>query len=205
MDALSWCCFTDTHSRLVSHICWKGRLPWLCRHIPDLTISGNQSERSHKPYHSSLSPLTLPTPKRFMWHTYYADADQARVVFLIFTQNHPSLPRQFAVQSVKWHMEGEGWKERTPAVALAFRRGRSTDCKLWSAFLCIRCARYRAYSINMHSSWVINRRGLKRDGAVSGSGQLSVPLSVTGRERQTDTTHPLCGTALLGFAAFKMF
>ncbi len=85
------------------------------------------------------------------------------------------------------HGAGEGWKERTPAVALAFRRGRSTDCKLWSAFLCIRCARYRAYSINMHSSWVINRRGLKRDGAVSGSGQLSVPLSVTGRERQTDT------------------
>lgn len=84
---ICWCCFTDTHFHLVSHICWKGRLPRLCRHIPDLTISGNQSECSHKPYRSSLSPLTLPTPKRFMWHTYYADADQARVVFF------SSLPR----------------------------------------------------------------------------------------------------------------
>ncbi len=107
--------------------------------------------------------------------------------FLIFTQNHPSLPRQFAEQSVKWQMElGRGGK-RTPAVALASRYGRSTDYKLWSACLCIRGARYRAYSINMHSSRVINRRGLKRDGAVSGSGQLSLALSVTGRERQTDT------------------
>lgn len=49
----------------------------------------------------------------------------------------------------KWHIEA--WEARNPAVALAFRRGRSTDCKLWSAFLCIRNARYRAYSINMHS------------------------------------------------------
>lgn len=108
--------------------------------------------------------------------------------FLIFTQNYPSLLCQFAEQSIKWHIElGRGGKREPPAVTLAFRCGRSTDCKLRSAFLCIRDARYRAYSINMHSSRVINSRGLKRDGAVSGSGQLSVPLSVTGRERQTDT------------------
>lgn len=104
------------------------------------------------------------------------------------------------------HGAGEGWKERTPAVALASRYGRSTDYKLWSTFLCIKGARYRAHSINMHSSRVINRRGLNRDGAVSGSGQLSLALSVTGRERQTDTySSPLRNSTAGYLMLFKMF
>lgn len=103
------------------------------------------------------------------------------------------------------HRAREAWKARNPAVALAFRRGRSTDCKLWSAFLCIRNARYRAYSINMHSSRVINRRGLKWDRAVSGSGQLSVPLSVTGRERQTDTYSSTLRNSTAGYLLLLKF
>lgn len=168
-----------------------------CRHIPDLTISVNQSECSHKPYHSSLSSYPSSSYKIHVTRILCWCRSGQSCAFLIFTLNYPSLPRQFAEQSIKWHIEA--WKARNPAVALAFRRGRSTDCKLWSAFLCIRNARYRAYSINMHSSRVINRRGLKRDGAVSDSGQLSMPLSVTGRERQTDKYSSTLRNSTVGY------
>lgn len=102
---------------------------------------------------------------------------------LIFTQNYLSLPRQFAEQSISGTL----------------RLGKQET--LWLLWLFDVAApltvNYEAhfYALEMpgigHTPLicireVINRRGLKRDGAVSGSGQLSTPLSVTGRERQTD-------------------
>lgn len=102
------------------NICWKGSLPWLCRHTPDLTISGNQSECSHKPYHSSLAPLTQLLKDSCDTHIMLTQIRPE----LCFSHLYPessfaSSPICRAVHKVACGA-GEGWEARAPAVALAF-------------------------------------------------------------------------------------
>lgn len=170
--------FLSHHSRLL-----KRKASVTLSAYPCFGISGNQSECSHKPYHSSLSSYPSNSYNIHVTHILCWCRSGQSCAFLIFTQNYLSLPRQFAEQSISG----------------TSRLGKQETLRLLWLFDVVAplTVNYEAhfYALEMpgigHTPLicireVINRRGLKRDGAVSGSGQLSTPLSVTGRERQTD-------------------
>lgn len=109
-NVLHWRHFTDTQR----YLAWEDRvatfLIWQYLGIKANVLANRIRAASLTEY--------LPTPKRFMWHTYYADADRARVLlFSSLSRIILSFPRQFVEQSIKWHMEPERvvWvREREP-------------------------------------------------------------------------------------------